>query len=382
MRTPEQFKAFLRSPFVGAAFPIAAIVIGLLASLYHERILSAWPFPWFDGGDFFARGPFVSEAAWFWGLIILFAILLTWREAIRASDNENIRSQYSERLNELKLLTETSPPRAFLGLYDELFGKAFDASTEAILGVRTQAGKFEESGDDDPLARTTRFVLDTMLQLARRWDSTTDVENISDRVYRANIMWCWSHDSITEESKKAEVLELSKLLYEFGDVDGLFKSVDGFLTVDQLLSTMESTDGVEDTEIEKLVLIFNKDTSQPTKNLAGAPDAVVSGKACYVNDTAEMSRFAKAARGFESEELQKIESYYETDGKGRSIISMPIVSQFDQSTAHLPLAIVNLYRDHKGIMGSKNRALQFAHLMVPFVSVLRNLITEIQTTSE
>lgn len=274
-------------------------------------------------------------------MIALFTVLLSWREWVRAGDSENIRTKYSQRLDELKLLTETSPPKAFLNQYDELFRKVVDARSRAI-----RAARASPKSNEDTITRAFRFVLDAMLQLARRWDSTTEIERIGKRVYRANIMWCLPKDAVTDSARKTRLIELGKTFYDFDDVDAMFEAADGFLKVDIPLSTKESTDNEPDTEINDLMLIFNVGGRKSTKNIDGAPIAAASGNAAYVLDTSNMREFAKQQKGFTRSELDKIEKYYQGDDKGRSIISLPIPSEFDETNATMPIAAYSTDSGH------------------------------------
>lgn len=374
MLLPDWSKSFLRSPITGAAFPIVAVLIGLIATFYNREIRSAWPFTWLDGGQFWANGPVVFHALSFWLLILVFAISLTMREALRSSDVEKIRSRYNDRLDELKLLTETSPPKAFLSQYDTLFGKAMDTNNRAIIAARKSTEEYAPG--EDPLTRGVRFVLDVMLQLAKRWDTPTDVESIEQRTYRANIMWCWLKENVSDDDMKAQLHSLADRLYDFEEVDDLFDASDGFLKVEIQLSTKEESEGEADTEIDDLVLVLNTNQHKSPRNLPGAPLAAATGKANYVANTKNIHTFAKSQDGLEDQDLEKIKAYYDSDDKGRSIISLPIPFDFDGRELRLPLAVANIYRDHEGIMGDESRALQFAHLMVPFVGLLRRLLIE------
>ena len=374
-------KSFIRHPFASAVFAVAAIIIGLIASLYHDEVLSAWPFPYFQPGPIGEWGGLVPQAMVFWVLILLFMSLFGFREIVRASDNEVIRRGFHEKIDEIKLITETTPPKDFLRQYDELCGNVIEASANAIRLARRIA-ESGESTNIDPLSESSRFILDCMLQLATRWDTTTDLETIGDRTYRANVMWCHLKENVADENQRSELLELSKTLYSFEDQKSMMDSADGFLKVDLDLATKERTDGEIDREIDDLMLTFDlkggSKSKKKTRNLAGAPISVVTGEMSYVGDTSQMSEFAKEQKGFSPDELSKIESNYAGDDKGRSIISLPVPFEFSSAGYKLPMAIINLYRDYAGIMGSEERAKQFAHLMTPLVGGLRSLIVEMK----
>lgn len=373
MQILNAVRTMLRHPVCSAGLALFAIVLGLLASLLHEKILSAWPFPYFSDEEIHKWGDVVHEAAVFWILILLFAIVFALREMVRSTDNEEIRTGFHQQLDRVIYVTEYTPPPEFYSQFERYFKEAVTVADKAIELVRSATVT-----GINPLTEPVRLVQDFILQLTRLWDITAAAETVSDLVYRSNIMWYLPKDTNLGEEAQSRIYELSKKFYEYEGAAQLFRDVDGFLIVDSEMSTKEKTDGQKDDEIENLLLLCFVDQSRPSKNLLGAPIAAITGEMSYVNDTSEMARFAKKQRVFSRGELTNIDSYYQGDNKGRSIISVPIFAKYDVAEARPPMGVLNIYRDQAGIMGSKGRATQFALIVTPFVNLIRRLMLERQ----
>lgn len=334
---------FLTSPYLTGVNVIFGVVIGIVATMFHEELTNSTPFLWFQDTS-------ATDLQWnivaiiFWSVLLLFAAFLTGRAWWNAA---------KQRFDLLRLFSiiDESPPDGFLQLYDELFQMLF-----ALADTDTKPGQRK---------RQLRVGLEMIIQLAKRWDHQS---LITDH-YRSNVML-----SIDKKDWSDKQINAAKKFYSESEYDSVERHADCGLWVDKDLATEEIVDGDPDNDVNDLMLLVSeKGDGHKTINIEGAPRAFAGQRMQYVPDTA---RIAISAPNSLNENIKKhIKKIYKEDEKARSIISLPLVWN------NKAVGVINIYRNSKGIMRSGGRTESFGRIMSPFTTPIAKIVSSIDVSA-
>jgi len=339
---PSVFRRILQSPVLAGVNVLFGVVAGLLGAIFHAELINSVPLVWFVQGFDVEYGAWNATAAWFWTLLVLFAVVWSAREGVAASDRRR------ERL-ELEMLIENVAPPDFLELYEDVY--------KLCLNQEKIARQPETENADAEL----RWVLDGLITLAARWDYNTGGNHDT---YRANVMMDCDDKSTWSEAFCAA----GHGCYGATEWPAAMVQADGGLWVDSQLATSDAADGQADKDVTPLLLLYAAD-AQKDINLGGAPEAFVAGAMRYVGDTVEFAK--RFPKGLPGNSAQHVEAYYAQDDKAKSVISLPVPGE-DRL-----IGVLNIYRDSPGIMGTQARAENFARLLAPFVVLIGRILTKV-----
>ncbi len=354
----------LSGPGISALIWGAGILMGLLASVFHEELLTAFPIPNLkclcivDYSE-----DIVWQAVLFWLAFILFLFLIFLREMSLTRNRRREHEQVQE-------LIETVAPREFLATFFNMYRDA-----HAFTALATRA--YRNNNDDEKLCQNIRLVLDYALRVAERWDTSSASLAVAfeeELVYRANVMFAIKYKDIDMDALGNVVWEWGQTLYDFKDQKHMRNASEGFLFVDCELTTKVQTVGLPDDDVRPLLLIWDGSKRGGRYNLRGAPVALARRDMDYIADTSIMVKECEKAGGFTDTEKRKISDYYESESKGRSFLSIVIPESPENEDGTLPRGVVNIYRNSPGIMDSPGKATRFRQLFEPFVALLAELL--------
>ncbi len=333
----------IRSPWVAALNVVFGVVAGILATTFHEELSRAVPLIWFRSGWTLDFHSWSWPAFSFWGFVFSFSCLWAKREAVAAADRKS-------EFNSLENLIETVAPPDFLHQFEKLYMEC--ANLDKTTG-KTQ----------DQLFSSLRLVLDAVIQLAAQWDYSTAA---LDDVYRANVMTLVDKGELEE---KKHISAGSRLLGESGWNSALANCDGGLWTESKLATSIIDTKGEEDSDVRDLLLLYSEKNGI---NFRGAPQAFISKKMDYVEDTKIITRqFPRELSQFAREIAEK---GYASDDKAKSLISLPLPGQNEFT------GVLNIYRNTPGIMGSEPRATNFARILAPFTKILGQILEKTAQT--
>ncbi|MEM8981932.1 MAG: hypothetical protein AAGC71_02810 [Pseudomonadota bacterium] len=352
--TPWQarFDKALRSPFWAGANILIGVFAGLLGALFHDELSQSVPLVLLrDRTLAIPYGNWSWTAFFFWVFFSVFAIVWARREAIAARDRAGETAS-------IKTLIETVAPPDFLELYEEVYKRAVQleylADSDAI-----------ENPDEE-----LRWVLDCVIQLARRWDYST---KISRDYYRANVM-------IDRDDAPAAwsptVAAAAHRCYGESNWPAIVAQAQGALWVEPDFATADAADGSADDDVEPLLLVYSR-KADVNINIGGAPEAFVAGSMVYLDDIDEIANAMPSGLPAASEPA--VRAFYARDPRARSVISLPIPGEREPGTLAF-VGVLNIYRDSPGIMGSAERAASFARLLAPFTVTLGRIAVKLGVT--
>jgi len=335
-------RRIVQSPLLAGVNVLFGVIAGLLGATYHVDLIDSVPLVWLIHGFDIEYGGWNATAAWFWGFLVLFAALWSAREGLEATDRRR------ERL-ELETLIENVAPPDFLEDYERIYKLCVKWERIAL--------QPETKNADGEL----RWVLDTLITLAARWDYNTGGNH---DVYRANVMVDCG-DKVTWDDAFCAA---GHGCYGETEWPAAMVQADGGLWVDGSLATADEADGEADDEVTPLLLLYSHDEDKDI-NIGGAPEAFVAGEMRYVHDTADFAK--RFPNGLPGNSKQHIETYYSNDEKAKSVISLPVPGD-DRL-----VGVLNIYRDSPGIMGTQARAENFARLLAPFMVLVGRILTKV-----
>lgn len=355
------------SPFWGAVIASLAVFAGALVSLYADEIKNS--FPIYLSLNLRNYGDFSIIALSFWLLFLLFILLTAYRQYFIDTD---LNTQRQSLINILQSL----PPHDFSLKYRDLYRK----NDNNVEGIRSLVESFRanetqkiQEADIIVIEESIRVLLDAYINLAQIWDNPESVID-KDTIYRANIMAFYHIDKLPERIDS----KLSSYNNFFVDknIESIKASIDAVLVLEdnKLTTTTETIDPSPDKQIKPFILpvTFQKTKGKRFQNIPGAPRSVADGKAQWISDTAEILNICKNEDHFDKEILDKIESYYDLDTKGKSIISIPL---YYDNEKKIILGTINIYRNKKLILRNEVRAEEFCAYLEPFNSLLCNLLS-------
>lgn len=339
------FGRLLRSPILAGLNVVFGIVAGMIAALFHNELFDAVPLAYLKHGFGVSYGPWSWLAFWFWTFLCAFAFIWTGKEATSARDRRH-------EIVELEELIENVAPPDFLELYEATYMESVKQDKVALLAATQNV--------DTEL----RWVLDGLIQLAARWDYNTAGTN---DVYRANVMVDCADKGEWDNSVRAAGHDC----YGMNEWPAVEAQAEGGLWVNCELATAMSADGLPDEQVRPLLLVYRRDETVDL-NVGGAPAAFVSEEMQYVGDTSDIVE--NFPRGLPEQCRVHMSRFYREDYKAKSIISLPIPGE-DRI-----IAVLNIYRNSAGIMGSQARAKKFARLLAPFTVILGRILGKIHVT--
>ena len=333
----------LISPYLAGINVIFAVVIGIVATMFHEELTNSTPLTWLQ--DTSATDlQWTGAAIIFWSALLLFAAVLTGRAWCNASDRQ-------DEVRRLETILDESPPEDFLKSFADLFPMLFALANTHDKNVERM--------------QQLRLGLEMVIQLAKRWDQPTST--IMDH-YRSNVMLRIEMKDWSEKHIKA-----SQEFYLESEWNGVKQHADCGLWVNSELATEEKVNGLPDNDVDDLMLLVSeKKDGHKTINIEGAPRALTSRIRQYVPDTATIA--ASAPNSINKNIKTHIKDFYEKDEKARSIISLPLVWN-DQA-----IGVINVYRNSEGFMGSDDRAESFGRIMSPFTTPIAQIVNSIRIT--
>ncbi|VUX55287.1 membrane protein of unknown function [uncultured Woeseiaceae bacterium] len=335
----------LRSPILAGVSIIFGVIAGMIATLFHDQLFDAFPLAYLRYGFDVTYGSWSSLAFWFWLFLGAFASISVAKSAISASDHR-------QEMLELEDLIENVAPPDFLKDYELTYIKSVTQERIALLPAT-------ENADAE-----FRFVLDGIIQLAARWDyNTSDPTD----VYRANVMIDRADKTEWDDQMRAAAFSC----YGENEWPAVETQAEGGLWVNRDLATADEADGLPDEEVTPLLLVYRRNEDVDL-NIGGAPVAFVSEEMQYVSNTNEF--LENFPSGLPENSRVHMDRFYRQDEKARSIISLPIPGE-DRI-----IAVLNIYRNSPGIMGSSARARKFAMLLAPFTVILGRILVQINVT--
>lgn len=224
---PSLMRRVIQSPLLAGINSLFGVIAGLLGAIYHADLVDSAPLVWLIHGFGVELGSWNATAAWFWGFLLLFAGLWSTRESLAATDRRR------ERL-ELETLIENVAPPDFLEDYERIYKLCVNWKKIALQPET-------ESADGE-----LRWVLDTLIGLAARWDYNTGGK---DNVYRANVMI----DSGKKEDWSEEFCLAGHGCYGATEWPAALVQADGGLWVDNRLATADEADGEPDKDVAPLL---------------------------------------------------------------------------------------------------------------------------------
>lgn len=224
---PSLMRRVIQSPLLAGINSLFGVIAGLLGAIYHADLVDSAPLVWLIHGFGVELGSWNGTAAWFWGFLLLFAGLWSTRESLAATDRRR------ERL-ELETLIENVAPPDFLEDYERIYKLCVNWKKIALQPET-------ESADGE-----LRWVLDTLIGLAARWDYNTGGK---DNVYRANVMI----DSGKKEDWSEEFCLAGHGCYGATEWPAALVQADGGLWVDNRLATADEADGEPDKDVAPLL---------------------------------------------------------------------------------------------------------------------------------
>ncbi|MEM1260945.1 MAG: hypothetical protein AAGH76_00975 [Pseudomonadota bacterium] len=348
----ERLDKALRSPFWAGVNVLIGVFAGLLGALFHDELSQSVPLVLLRD-----RTPYIPYEYWswtaffFWVFFTVFALVWARREAIAARDRANETAS-------IKTLIETVAPPDFLELYEEVYKRA------------VQLEFLADSDDIDNPDEELRWVLDCVIQLARRWDYSTQ---ISRDYYRANVMI----DRDDTPKQWGPAVEAAAFhCYGEANWPAIAEQAEGGLWVEPDFATADAADGSADDDIDPLLLVYSR-RSDVDINIGGAPEAFVAGNMIYLNSIEDIAN--NMPSGLPAASESAIRAFYERDARARSVISLPIPGEREPGKLAF-VGVLNIYRDSPGIMGSAERAASFARLLAPFTVILGRITVKLAVT--
>lgn len=337
---PTLIRRVIQSPLMAGINSLFGVIAGLLGTIYHADLVDSVPLVWLNRGFGIEYVAWNATAAWFWGFLLLFALIWSTRESLASTDRRR------ERL-ELESLIENVAPPDFLEDYERIYKLCVKLEKVAL-----QTGTQNADGE-------MRLMLHSLLTLAARWDYNTGGNS---SVYRANVMV----DCGEKENWDDEFCVAGQGCYGESEWPAARVQADGGLWVDKRLATAYEASGKPDGDVRPLLLLYSKSKDI---NIGGAPEAFVAGEMRYVSDTANFTK--RFPDGLTGNSKQSIKRYYADDQKAKSLIALPVPGD-DRL-----VGVLNIYRDSPGIMGTQARAENFARLLAPFMVLVGRTLAKV-----
>ncbi len=360
------FKRILISPFFGACIAALAVIAGAIISLYADEIKRS--FPIYFSFNYSSYSIFSFPTFFFWITFLLFFLLTAIRQFNLDTETNNQRESLINTLQSL-------PPHDFAIKYRVEYAnleKIRNNIKILISSCKINSSKKMEQCDLEVIEQTIRLILDSYINLAKIWDNPESSIDESI-IYRANIMFYCSINNLST-SIKNNILTMNNFFVD-KNIDAIISSIDGLLVLEdsKFTTTTETNKPTPDQLIKPLLLpvTFCKSKGKRYQNLPGAPKALIEKKTQWINNTTEIIEICKNEDHFDGEILKKIEKYYITESKARSIISMPLNSEDDNG---IPIGVVNIYRNKKMILRSEVRSEEFSSFLLPFNVLLCDVL--------
>lgn len=355
--------------FFGSIAIFATVLVGAYISLYSSAITGQFNnlclglLPTCEGAP-------LNEASTAFRLLLYLGLFLLLREIAVNRENNSARSQ-------LHSYIKSTPSKSFLGNYSAYM---------RILGARRLEIKAElnsEAPKPDVVHKLMRECLQGVLSLAKDWDGNEGKSS----VYRANIMTLVPSgflDTVTladgSMDNIARIIDSSKLFLYNNSTLGKLAKCSGILVLEDTTFTVSTKVefGERDDFIKEPICFpyveqgYAGFTTQPI--IPGAPMCASFGMAQYLHHTqSEISLFldnlAYKNREFCNRFKHDVLEYYNDIEEAQSILSIPIQVRREADAEQLPvyetIAVMNIYRNKKGIFRDEDSAMNFAQLLEP-----------------
>lgn len=374
--TPGSVKNFLRAfglfPFVPFVASIVGVLAGLLGAIYASGpggLEKSPPFTWL---------PVNEHVAWFWSLVIVFALLFglaTWAPASAASkeiaelrklSNDTKKAQESlvEANVRLEWVMRTMPPDGFLNRFETYCKKSFLVAAQAN----------RRNAKEEDIISSVQAALASVLYLAREFD-----DGGPGTVYSANIMLY--HDAeILRRNNPDRLKELQSRLVFF-EQNARAESLAGLLELRPEFSMRVAGRGGAEPDADTPVIVLpvpaQRNDGYKVTFLPGAPEAFCSeiGYAGY-EDTSTLATWCRQNSALRSTIADDVEHYFSQAGPGAAIKSFTSLA-FGKPTVgekeadNRPVGILNLHSSQTAFLGKARRGLD---LFVPLIAPLRLLL--------
>jgi len=368
----KKLKNFYLSFTSGGLFSSVAVLgtvlVGAYISLYSSAILTQLTL---------ACLPFIEtcDPTKFQNLLFascaLIAVAITL--IIRETSVFLVNNTASHRLQEI---IRTTPSKSFLESYNETIREVgvFRITTKEKHKAATLTAK--------DMSFNIRSSLEGVIALAKKWDGNDGKSSI----YRANIMVMIDSEafkdidhSTPENSQIIKLIENSKLFLYQGPLDTKISHCSGVLTLEDSSLTVSSATlkygGTDNITRDPICFPYTKleFNGQSNPVIPGAPACASFDSPQYLHDTRKsVDLFLKNLEIKNNDYCKRykhnIEDYYNSIDEAQSILSIPI--KLESTT----IAVLNVYRNKKGIFRDEENAINFSLLMEPICYQLSKML--------
>lgn len=384
----EVFGKFCRflSTSTGAFIIALLSVLGAaLISIYSTKILSEINYIFFSGPETKLYELFVSLAVSIIAVLFVAFRELGLAEKLRAKEQELEQQRIDidernevQRLEMEKRLT-SMPPKSFLALYTKSIKNSGQLRRASKVQVEADKVTFED------INKRVRILMNTVLSLARSWDGVSK-ENHSI-VYKSNVMLSISSGALRKHSSEksgVEMLDLmtkSKFFLHNQNEDAILDRCDGVLILlnNQYSTSSISPDDGPDPDIRPICFPYTRRQASGKMNplfhpnLPGAPEAMSTGEAQYMDHTSRTMKAWLESIGDLNGLIHKqykdgIDDYYRERYEAQSILAIPL------KINNKIFAILNIYRNDPEILLNRSRSEQFVTLLEPVCYQLAKML--------
>jgi hypothetical protein len=340
-----------RTPLYAAIVTLAGLFAGLLGSLYADEIKAVFPFViWHTQ---ISRHAVIV----FWGSALLATFLFFLAQRGSEAERQESESRLDHRSEELAKLVRTLPPSDFLFTFRRIF---WDCSV-ALAGV---LGTPDSELSATLVEEAIRVVLAGVAKLAQKFDGAPE-----DFRYAANIMLFKPSEDLTNQT----IEEIRKVL-KFSPPETDLRALRGVLVLEATLSTtnQSAVPLKPDTDLTPIALAVPRIDRDPLTDkwrvLPGAPMAFCKGSLELYTDTHTLGDWCRSEGDFLGSTSSEIDSYFKSvpaTQRDRSFVSISLKPLKGEA-----IGVMNVHRDHVGLLEEKEPAQQFYPLVSPFIFML------------
>ena len=307
-----------------------------------------------------------GDAAIFFGLLILFALLFGFRETALA---RIVRSKEIELMTTIR----TMPPRKML----YIFRLTYDNILQYINAkVHAEGNPLHKATQID---RAIRLCLDSITVLTKEFQRSGKGSR-----YAANIMLYIDANNIGEEDQPT-ILEKMDRFVDIKTLDGLQGVLE--LASDLSASTDNSDDSFDKDEyLDEMCLpvpceAFSRH-NKLQRFLPGAPEALINGN-YLINDTHRLLEHYDESRKYDIPRsiFENGDYYFRKTDNGRrvrSFFSVALEGQRSGEIKKAALGVVNVHSSEPNIFPNDETFQSFLQLTYPFMRVLSDLLIQRQ----
>jgi len=369
---PETF-VYILNPLFQTFLWFGALGWGAAASLYANDILDfLWPTL-----ERLVNLPIHWPSVLFFGVGFVLAALFSLSRWVSAAQDRIVLDSML-----------TMPPHDFwrefgtnYAIASKLVDTWTDESLSAVENEESTEAELDEIRDD--LTKSVRTILDSIIKLVLKWDSSNIRSN--SVVYRANVMKVHyfgdSPDELAVGSPEAQ--ELSKLAERF-TTQPFASHYSGFVTLsDSQYTTTTESKSPEPDNRRPIAFPFTLNSAkveQPIHaNLLGAPKALASGNFSYVPNVDDIvSDYENNDSVVDKSVLANLKQYYGDKTIAHSILSIPLHDDENLRSKY----VMSIYRNQDGLLFDGSKVNDFVEIVRPYSITLGRLIQTIDLFDE